>query len=96
MKTKSLLLCSLLAVSGAAFAQNAPLSGISETTDPDKIADIERRAQDLESHQRPATETGMGNTGMGLHRGKHHRHHGQHEQKAKETVADPKPGETPG
>ena len=91
MKTKSLLLCSLLAVSGAAFAQNAPLSGISETTDPDKIADIERRAQDLESHQRPAMETGMGS-----HRGKHQRPQGLHEKKAKETVADPKPDETPG
>ena len=93
MKTKSLLLGSLLAVSGAAFAQNAPLSGISETTDPSKIADIERRAQDLESHQRPVMETGMGSHKM---RGKHHRHHDHHGQKAKETVADPKPDETPG
>ena len=51
MKTRSLLLLALLAVSAAAYAQNAPLSGVAESTDPAKIADIERRAQDIESQR---------------------------------------------
>lgn len=43
---KSLLVCmSLFALAGAASAQNAPEQGIRESTDPAKIADVERRAQ---------------------------------------------------
>ena len=48
MKKASLLLASFLSI-GAAFAQNAPLTGISESTDPGKVAEVERRAQELQS-----------------------------------------------
>lgn len=49
MKSKSLLLLAMLAAAAATHAQNAPSKGISETTDPDKIAAIERRAHEIES-----------------------------------------------
>ena len=48
----SLWLClALSTAAGLSFAQNAPLSGISETTDPVKIAEIERRAQEIAARQ---------------------------------------------
>ena len=47
MKTVSWLLLSLVGAAGLALAQNAPLSGIAESTDPAKIADIERRAEEI-------------------------------------------------
>lgn len=51
MKTASLLLVSFLSVCGAATAQNAPLTGISESTDPQKIAEVERRAAEIKAAQ---------------------------------------------
>ncbi len=47
MKTKLLFLVSSLAFAGAVYAQNAPTSGVVVSTDPAKIADIERRAHQL-------------------------------------------------
>ena len=53
-----LLLASLLAVCSAAYAQNAPLEGISESTDPAKIRDVERRADEIKARQTsPASGT---------------------------------------
>ncbi|HCE10863.1 MAG TPA: hypothetical protein DIT28_17550 [Oxalobacteraceae bacterium] len=49
MKKASWVLASLLSIGGAAIAQNAPLSGISETTDPSKVAEVERRAQEVQA-----------------------------------------------
>lgn len=53
MKKVTLLLVSFLSIGGAAFAQNAPLSGISESTDPGKVAEVERRAQEVQSAAQP-------------------------------------------
>ena len=47
MKIKLLFAISTLAFAGLTHAQNDPKSGIVESTDPAKIADIERRAQAL-------------------------------------------------
>jgi hypothetical protein len=53
----SLWLCLALGTAaGLSFAQNAPLSGISETTDPVKIAEIERRAQEIAARQQVEQE----------------------------------------
>jgi len=61
---KSLLVCmSLFALAGAASAQNAPLEGISESTDPAKIADVERRAQSIT--QQGQSTGASGNVGAG-------------------------------
>lgn len=91
MKTRSLLLFALLAPAAAAYAQNAPLSGVSETTDPDKIADIERRAQDIESSRQTSTVMPMAEPKM-------HKKHLPHRQdrqgqKAGDAVPAPKPEE---
>lgn len=47
MKIRPLILLSLLAAAGVVAAQDAPLRGIAESTDPDKIANIEQHAQIL-------------------------------------------------
>jgi len=61
---KSLLVCmSLFALAGAASAQNAPLEGISESTDPAKIADVERRAQAMSQQGQPSGASGSAATG---------------------------------
>ena len=51
---KKILLALLLAAGGSAFAQNAPLEGISESTDPEKIREVERRAEEIKSRQQAA------------------------------------------
>ena len=54
MKISFWLFLALTTAAGLSVAQNAPLSGISETTDPVKIAEIERRAQEIAA--RPQVE----------------------------------------
>lgn len=54
MKNSFWLFLALTTAAGLSVAQNAPLSGISETTDPVKIAEIERRAQEIAA--RPQVE----------------------------------------
>jgi hypothetical protein len=61
---KRILLVLLLAACGAATAQNAPLEGISESTDPDKVRDVERRAEEIRSRQQ-ATSSGASDTSVG-------------------------------
>lgn len=51
---KKILFVLLLAAGGSAFAQNAPLEGISESTDPDKVREVERRAEEIKSRQQAA------------------------------------------
>jgi stringent starvation protein B len=49
MKKVSLaILISLSAITGAAYAQD---NGITMSTDPAKVADVEQRAQDLQNRQ---------------------------------------------
>ncbi len=61
---KKILLALLLVTGGAAFAQNAPLEGISESTDPDKIRAVERRADEIKAQQQAAT-SGASDSGAG-------------------------------
>jgi hypothetical protein len=69
MKKVSLaVLISLSALTGAAYAQDE--NGITMSTDPQKAADIEQRAQDLQARQEAAP---MHNMNMKEH-GKPHHH----------------------
>lgn len=86
MKTSSWLLLSLAAAAGIASAQNAPLSGIAETTDPVKIAEIEQRAQEIAA--RP--QTAQDETPVPAKRAKRHRAH-----KARPAMAQPRPAAAP-
>jgi hypothetical protein len=73
MKKMSLaLLVSLGAVTGAAYAQD---NGITTSTDPAKVADIEQRAQDLQNRQQT-----MQNSPAPT--GKHHKMSPHHSKKA--------------
>jgi len=65
MKKASWLLVSFLSIAGAAWAQNAPVEGISESTDPSKVADVERRAQEMASRQQTPTSGASASTGTG-------------------------------
>jgi hypothetical protein len=51
MKKRSWLFASLVSLASMVAAQNAPEEGIVESTDPAKIAEIERHAQELASRQ---------------------------------------------
>jgi hypothetical protein len=55
MKSKLAVLTVLLPLAGAVFAQNDPITGIAESTDPAKVAEVERRAQEIMSHQQAGT-----------------------------------------
>ncbi|MES2758303.1 MAG: hypothetical protein V4693_13090 [Pseudomonadota bacterium] len=46
-----------MSAAGVALAQSAPQSGVTESTDPAKIAEIERHAQELASRQSTTTAT---------------------------------------
>lgn len=52
---KILLSVSLAALSVGAWAQNAPISGISESTDPSKVQQVEQRAQEIQSRQQQSS-----------------------------------------
>ncbi|MBK4734223.1 hypothetical protein [Noviherbaspirillum pedocola] len=85
MKKIGLLALPLFFSAAAAFAQNAPTSGISESTDPSKVTEVERRAQELQSSQSGtsgASASGKSMSGTehrarhGAHHKPHHMHHG--------------------
>lgn len=58
MKPSAWLISAALSVSCLALAHAAPKSKVTENTDPAKIAEIERRAQELEAsaQSKPAAE----------------------------------------
>jgi hypothetical protein len=52
MKASAWLFSAAMSVSGLALAQTAPQSRVTESTDPAKVAEVERHAQELESAKR--------------------------------------------
>jgi len=77
----------MLFATGAALAQ-APQSTITESTDPARIAEVERRAEAMRSSQASSTAPAMrsdmsgsthgGKGGEGHHHGSQAHHHGMH------------------
>jgi hypothetical protein len=57
MKKSLAIFLVLFSIGGAALAQNDRVTGIEESTDPAKVADVERRAQEIISQQRSASGT---------------------------------------
>ena len=94
MKTVSWLLLSLASAAGLALAQNAPLSGIAESTDPAKIADIERRADEIRANAE-ARSSGSSAEAPAPHRKMHAKKGRMHKAgkggKAKAAQSAPKP-----
>jgi hypothetical protein len=94
MKINMFFLVSTLAFAGLAHAQSGPTSGIIESTDPAKIADIERRAQALGA---PAPgPAGMKMPGMHHDMPKHEHMHGHKPGDKHEHMHEHKPGDMHG
>jgi hypothetical protein len=84
MKLQHLLSASLIAVCGIASAQT-----VTEITDPAKIAEIERHAQQLQSSPMPAMDSKM--DGM-HHKAKMHKmHHAKKMKAMADNAAAPAP-----
>ena len=101
MKPSAWLFAAAMSAAGLAAAQAPQSSGVTETTDPAKIAAIEQRAQELAS--RPAAATANEGDQM-KHKGmRHHKnkamHKGMHKGMKKDTSQDKSqdkpPSETP-
>jgi hypothetical protein len=90
MKSSAWLFAAAISAAGAALAQTAPQSTVTETTDPTKIADIERRAQDLASRT-PSSSTTATTAGEGHHAAKHSSPPRKHKSKNKRTDKDKAP-----
>ncbi|WP_028219150.1 hypothetical protein [Paraburkholderia oxyphila] len=74
MKKVSLaVLISLSALTGAAYAQTE--NGITMSTDPARAADVEQRAQDLQSRQEAAAQAPAEKMPMKHHKKEGHSHH---------------------
>jgi hypothetical protein len=63
MKNALAVFAILFPIAGAVFAQNDPITGISESTDPAKVAEVERRAQEIMARQESATSGASGTSG---------------------------------
>jgi hypothetical protein len=105
MKASAWLFAAAMSVSSFALAQNALPPGVTQITDPAKIAEIERHAQQLASGQ---PTTSMKEERHHMRDGKRHhkhgmRHHGKkhgmrhHKNKAmhKDAMKDKAPSDTP-
>ncbi|WP_426175075.1 hypothetical protein [Massilia sp. TWR1-2-2] len=93
MKTSAWLFAAAMGAAGLALAQSAPQSAVTESTDPAKIAEIERHAQDLAARtQSSAAAT----TNEHQHAKKPHsaRHH-KHKAKNKSAMQDNAPSDQP-
>jgi hypothetical protein len=60
-------------IAGAAFAQSDRLTGIEESTDPAKVAEVERKAQEIISHQQQGASGASDTAGTSASSGKMHK-----------------------
>ncbi|MET0859162.1 MAG: hypothetical protein ABWY27_20610 [Telluria sp.] len=87
MKSSAWLFAAAISAAGAALAQTEPQSTVTETTDPAKIADIERRAQELASRAPSSSTTAT--TADESHRAdKHNSRSQKHKSKNKRANKD--------
>ena len=90
MKASPWLFAAAISASGLAPAQMAQSSGVTEITDPARIAAIERRAQELAS--RPAATATADKGGQMKHKGmRHHKNKGMHKGMKKDKPASDMP-----
>jgi hypothetical protein len=96
MKASTWLLAAAMSVSGLALAQTASNSGVTEITDPARIAEIEQHAQQLASRGQTTPAMG-GHDHMRMHkRGMHHnKHRAMHHRGMKNKANDKAAPDTP-
>jgi hypothetical protein len=86
MKPRAWLFAATMSFASLALAQTPSQSTVAETTDPAKIAEIERHAQELASRtpSSSATATSSGEQHeAGKHHDRHHAHKGKHTRSMK-------------
>lgn len=95
MKSTVLLFAAAISVSGLALAQTAPKGGVTEITDPAKIAEIERHAQELAASQSAAPMMDE-HERMRAHATRHHKQKPMHRRPMREkAMKDKAPADTP-
>ncbi|HEU4374583.1 MAG TPA: hypothetical protein VFS02_13880 [Telluria sp.] len=92
MKARTWLFAAALSVSGLALAQNNP--GVTTITDPAKIAEIERHAEQLKSGQ-PSTPMMDEEHGKRDHGMRHHKQRRHHKGMHKAEMKDKAPADAP-
>lgn len=88
MKSSKWLFAAAISASSLALAQTPTNPGVTESTDPAKIAEIERHAQELESRAQTTPATGEHETKKSS---KHHKNKAKH----KEEMKDKAPADAP-
>ena len=90
MKSITFLFAAAMSVSGLALAQSATNPGVTEITDPAKIAEIEQHAQQLAAAQ-SATPATAEHEHMRKHGMRHQKHKAQHKREMKDQPAPDAP-----
>lgn len=90
MKSCTWLFAATMSISGFALAQSPSNPGVTETTDPAKIAEIEKHAQELAA--RGQNSPAMGERG---HMKKHGSHHQKNKAMHKQEKKDKMPTDAP-
>lgn len=94
MKASALIFSASMCVSGLALAQTDTASGVRENTDPAKIAEIERHAQELESRQQAAPTTDPQDYAKKQKKGERHHKSKSHKPAAKQQPPSDTPAAT--
>lgn len=87
MKSRTWLFAAALSVSGLAMAQSGGNSGVTEITDPARIAAIEQHAKELAARG-PATPMMGEHDGMSMNKGTHSKKHRAARHRAKSKAMD--------
>ena len=92
MKARTWLFAAAISVSGLALAQSNP--GVTTITDPSKIAEIERHAEQLKSGQTtaPMADEQRGERHHGM---RHHKHRKHHKAMHRRAMKEKAPSDTP-
>lgn len=91
---KKIFLAALVAsfaLGGAVHAQDMS-QGIRESTDPAKVADVERRANEMQSRQQSADQQSGASDEQGMKGKKKHAKHKRHLKRSGPPSADKQPG----
>lgn len=92
MKARTWLFAAAISVSGLALAQSN--SGVTQITDPSKIAEIERHAEQLKSGQ-PTTPMANEERGERRHGMRHHKQRKHHKAMHRRAMKEKAPSDTP-
>lgn len=95
MKSRTWLFAAALSISGLAMAQAPMKQGVTQNTDPAKIAEIEAHAQRLASGAAAAPAPMMGEHEHMRKHGMRHHHKRMHKGMSKHDMKEKAPSDTP-